>query len=114
MKADLADAQACIDWTVAQFPAFEKRIASWLNAHIDVGFIQMELPHTHDFVMAKERAEIPLTFNVEAGIYIHALRSSLDMLAWAIGKREQVLHPDQIYFPFAPSRADFEAGNYRG
>jgi hypothetical protein len=69
---------------------------------------------THNVIVAREKDVLPVKFNVEAGAYINTIQSSLDILAYAIAKREMVLFPDEIYFPVAKSAADFNSGKYRG
>ena len=56
---------------------------------------------------------MPLVFNAEAGAYINAIRSSLDILASAVGKRE-ISSGREIYFPIAESADIFASGNYKG
>ena len=51
---------------------------------------------------------------VEAGAYINALRSSLDILAYALAIRYGVPHPDDCYFPVVRSEKEFLAGGYKG
>jgi len=114
MRDDLLEALAAVDWTVSQLPAFEERIRSWLNDNVYVAIVETELPATHDVMVARERCQLPLDFNIEAGVYINVLRSSLDILATAIGKREMVLNPDSIYFPVTRSADIFATGNYKG
>jgi hypothetical protein len=114
LNQDLSDAQACIEWAVAQFPAFQDRIRAWLRDNVHMVRVEQPAPCPNDVVVVREKCALPLAFNVEAGVYIHTLRSSLDILAWVIGKREMVLNPEEIYFPFANSLADFRDGNYRG
>jgi hypothetical protein len=54
-----------------------------------------------------------LAFNAEAGAYINSIRSGLDILAVAIGKRDNAPSPNKIYFPVAKSAAEFAAPNGR-
>ena len=57
---------------------------------------------------------MPLSFNVEVGAYINAIRSSLDLLATALAERQGMPKPEDAYFPIANSAAAFAAGNYKG
>ena len=44
---------------------------------------------------------MPLAFSVEAGAYINAIRSSLDILAMALVRRHGLAIPeDKVSFPF--------------
>src|SRR5687767_1265013 len=99
MRDDLQDAKASVDWAVANLPSFETRLGDWVMANVAVSVKEMPADVPNNIIVATEKEVLPLAFNVEAGAYINAVRSSLDMLAWAIGKREMVLHPDEVYFP---------------
>ena len=114
MKDHLLPAQACLDWTVSQLPSFDERISKWLRVNVNITTEDAPAPETHNPVIAFEKEPFPLAFNVEFGAYISTLRSSLDILACAIGKREMVLNPDRIYFPVADSPGKFAGGEYRG
>jgi hypothetical protein len=114
MQYDLLDAYAAVDWTIAQFPAFDQKIRDWLGANLKAVIEDQPAPATHDVFVMVEKEPLPRAFNVEVGAYINVIRSSLDILASAIGRRHTVLYPDKFYFPVANSAADFAAGNYRG
>ena len=116
MKSDLLDAQSCVDWTIAHIPLFEQRLQLWLKGNIDVVVRDIPSDPLYNALILREKEPLPLAFNVEAGAYINTLRSSLDILAWTIYRREPepVLFPDQVYFPVANCRRDFANGNYRG
>jgi hypothetical protein len=114
MREDLLEAIASVDWVEARLPALDEQIKSWLDDNIEIVFVDTPEPATHDVIVAREKDLLPLEFNITAGAYINVLRSALDILAFAIGKREIVLNPDTIYFPVADSEADFVAGNYKG
>jgi hypothetical protein len=114
MRDDLLDAKAAIDWTESQLPAFDGRLSAWLDQNIEIVIKDTPPPATHDVVVAREKALLPLVFSVEAGAYINTIRSSLDILACVIGKREMVLDPGSIYFPVADSADHFARGDYKG
>jgi hypothetical protein len=114
MRDDLLEAQASVDWAVSKLPAFERALRTWLDDNTEVGLEEMPAPATHDFIVVIEKASFPREFVVEAGAYVNTIRSGLDILACAIGKRESVLSPDNHYFPVARSAQDFATGNYKG
>jgi hypothetical protein len=114
MKSDLLDAQSCIDWTISKLPDFEETLLHWLKNNIEVVVVDTQANATHNIIVAREKEVLPVKFNVEAGAYINTIRSSLDILAYAIAKREMVLFPGEIYFPVAKSADDFNSGKYRG
>lgn len=114
MKTDLLDAADSVRWIISKLPAFEHELVMWCKINFDV--VVRELPNNtpNDIVVAIEKEPLPSRFSIEAGAYINTLRSSLDMVAVAVGKRHKVLFPDDIYFPVANSATDFLSGNYKG
>jgi hypothetical protein len=114
MRADLLDAQASVDWAVAQFESLENRINSWLHLNVSARVKETDPPATHDVVVAVEKESLPLSFNVEVGAYINAIRSSLDLLATALAERHGMPKPEDAYFPIANSAVAFGSGNYKG
>src|SRR4051794_35545949 len=104
MRDDLLHAQASIDWAVAQLPAFQKRLSAWVDENIEVVIEDSKSETADDIVVAVEKASLPLSFLVETGAYINAIRSSLDILATSLAYRYGVPKPDKCYFPFAGSQ----------
>jgi hypothetical protein len=99
MRADLLHAQASIDWAVSQFPPFEERITVWLKANIKTGLRDPDPKVPNNVLVAFEKEPLPLSFIVEAGAYIHSIRSGLDILATALAYRYQMPRPEDAYFP---------------
>jgi hypothetical protein len=99
---DLLDAQACVDWTVEQFPALEDRINGWLRLNV---VVEVEDAGPSDVLVAVQREELARSFNVEIGAYLNTLRSSLDILASALALRHDICAPEDAYFPIARSES---------
>jgi len=114
IPADLLDAQTTVDWAVAQLPSLSERMQAWLDENVYAVVEETEPPATHDVIVAIEKQALPLGFNVEVGSYLNVIRSSLDILATAIGRRYSVLHPNGVYFPVAESAEKFATGDYNG
>ena len=114
MRDDLLHAHASIDWAIAKLPAFGEEIESWLSANVDCRVEQLEPQLTHSPIIVKMKAPLPLSFNVESGVYINAIRSSLDILFTTLATRYGIGKPEDAYFPIAPSDTDFARGKYRG
>lgn len=115
MRDDLLHAQASVDWAVAQLPAFQERLRGWLDTNIDT--IVKELPPDtpNNMIVATEKAPLPLAFQVEAGVYINAIRSSLDILAATLAYRHCPTLVDDAYFPVVKDAAIFAGGQrYKG
>lgn len=114
MRDDLLHAQASVDWAVSHFPSFEQRMAAWLADNVHIRVEKTKPPITHSVIVGSQKALLPLSFNVDFGMYIHAIRSSLDMLATALAIRHSTCRPDDAYFPIASSADAFAAGRYKG
>jgi hypothetical protein len=114
MKDDLLDADASVRWAETNLPSFEQRLNAWLAENVDM--IVKELPDdpSRDGLVVCENARLPRFFTVEAGAYLNAIRSSLDVLMTAIGKRDSVLGLDDAYFPVARNADAFVRGDYKG
>ena len=115
MRNDLLHAQSSIDWAVAQLPSFNKRLSIWLKDNIVISVRDPDPNGPNEFVVAVEKAPFPLAFMVEAGAYINAIRSSLDILATSLAYRYRIPKPEDHYFPVAPSKTIFESlRGYKG
>jgi hypothetical protein len=114
MRVDLLHAQASIDWSVAQLPSFQSRLNAWLDLNIEAGIIDFDQNSPDWFVVAIEKAPLPLEFLVEAGVYINAIRSALDILATSLANRFSLANPKDVYFPIAVSETIFRSRGYKG
>jgi hypothetical protein len=81
MSGDLVEAQASVDWTFDQLQPFDQRLEAWLEANVVIEVRDLPPPATHNPIVALEKELLPIAFSVEAGAYINAIRSSLDILA---------------------------------
>lgn len=113
MKEDLLDANASVRWVEANLPSFEQRLNSWISDNVDVVVKELQDNASNDGLIFRIRENAPRDFTIEAGAYVNVLRSSLDILATAIGERDGVSNPDEIYFPIARSKDAFDAGKYK-
>jgi len=112
MRADLLHAQASIDWAVSQFPTFSERIEAWLKENIKTGLRDPDPNVPNNVLVAFEKEPLPLSFVVEVGAYVNAIRSGLDILAVSLANRYGIPKPQDAYFPVVPSEAEFLAGKY--
>ena len=111
MADDLSHAKASADWAISNLDGFQGRLSTWIDNNVEM-IREDTNPHGSHFTLAViQRAEIPLSFSVEAGAYINAIRSSLDILATALAHRYGVARSDKAYFPIAKSAAEFESGS---
>jgi hypothetical protein len=114
MRDDLLDAQAAVCWAVANLPAYQAKIGSWLGANISVVLKETDAPASHNVIVAVEKEPLPRAFNVEAGAYLNVIRSALDILAVSLAQRHGITRIDRVYFPILKSEAEFRAGKYKG
>jgi hypothetical protein len=114
MRDDLLDAQAAIDWAVAQFKSLDQRLDAWRYENTDVSIEDTDPHGSRKVLLAGQKTTLPRSFNVEAGAYINSIRSSLDLLATTLANRHGIARPNQTYFPVADSYASFAAGTYKG
>jgi hypothetical protein len=115
MRDDLLHAQASVDWAEANLPLFKKRLDAWLNENVYVAVRELPPDVPNNIVVIAEKEPFPLGFHVEAGAYINAIRSSLDILASALANRHCQALVDDAYFPVAGSEAIFLSGKgYKG
>jgi hypothetical protein len=87
MQDDLLPARASVDWAVAHLPSFQARLDAWLNGNIHTGIKELPPDVPNNLVVAVEKEQLPSAFQVEAGAYINAIRSSLDILAATLAQR---------------------------
>lgn len=104
MRADLLEAQASVDWAWGQLPLLNQRLEAWLETNVTIEIRDVPPPATHNAVVALEKEILPIAFSVEAGAYINAIRSSLDILAMALVRRHSLpIEERRVYFPIADS-----------
>jgi hypothetical protein len=102
MRADLLEAQASVDWVLDQLLPFHERLEAWMEANVTIEIRDVPPPATHNPIVAFERELLPISYSVEAGAYINAIRSSLDILAMVLVRRHGLQIPDaKVYFPIA-------------
>lgn len=107
MRDDLLNAQASIDWAIAQTKVLGRSIAAWRRSRPYVAIIEPDSQPGKEVVKAKLNHPLPLTISAEAGAIVHMTRSSLDILAVALAERNGHVRPEDVYFPVAKSAAEF-------
>jgi hypothetical protein len=86
MNADLLDAQAAWQWADTQIPLLQQGFLDWVKAN------PYRIVHEPDADSGGNAAVVydqpfPLMFNVWVGLIINAFRSSLDLIAAALARR---------------------------
>lgn len=105
MRDDLLDAQAAVDWAVAQLPVFEAKIAAWRDDAYSIRIDRNAQIGKKAYYVTPN--PIPPLFNAEVGAIINMIRSSLDMLAVALAERNGHAAPKDTYFPICDSATVF-------
>lgn len=107
MCGDLSDAKAAVDWAVTQLPILVKRIGAWRqNKPYAVRIDTVSDPGRKLYRLTGIRALDPI-INAEAGVIIHSIRSSLDLLACTLAARNGFSESKRTYFPIWKTEADF-------
>ncbi len=99
MRNDLLDAQASVDWAKAQIPTMEKRFEAWKQSRPYAVVVEPDLNTGDNLVVVCRTRLADLSFNVETGIIIHAIRSALDLLAASLARRNGVVPNRGTHFP---------------
>lgn len=107
-RMDLLDAQACVDWAVAQLPVLQERIIRWRqDRHYSVS-IDVDTEPGQKLYRLFDIEPIDPIISAEAGAIIHSIRSSLDVLACALAARNGRAGSRSTYFPIWKTKADFD------
>ena len=115
IRDDLLEAQASVDWPLSRFLDLHQRLESWLKENVRIEIEVLPPPAETDPIIAIQKENLPLAFNVEVGAYVNAIRSSLDILAMALVQRHGLnIEPEKVQFPVAANEDAFLQGKYRG
>lgn len=99
MQDDLLDAEAAVDWAVAQVPLFQNAFLRW-RENDPYELIKEPDPDGPGYlVIANLRTPLPLTFNAWAGAIIGSLRGALDFVAASLAKRNGHNPSADTHFP---------------
>src|SRR3954447_11355583 len=98
MRDDLLDAQAAVDWAVAQIPLLQNGFLEWNKNPYSV-FVEPDAKTGGYAVVARQRIPFPLTFNAWAGAIVNSLRSALDLVAAALATRNGHKPSANTHFP---------------
>lgn len=106
MRDDLLDAQAAVDWAVAQIPLLQQGFVEWQDNRPYRIVKERDLESGGYLVVAIEQKPFPLTFNAWTGAILNSLRSSLDLLAAALAARNGKKPNPKRHFPIFDSLLD--------
>ena len=108
LRDDLLDAQAAVDWAVAQIPLFREAFDAWeRGSPRPYRLLRERDPETDGYlVVAIKEAALPLTFNAWIGAIFNSLRTALDMVAVALAHRNGERTNPYRHFPIFDSELD--------
>jgi hypothetical protein len=107
MRDDLLDAYAAADWAIAHLEGFQQRLKAWINGP---PYSLIEEPHPEmgkKLIKLRIDSPLPLIFSAEVGAIINAVRTSLDLLASALARRNRKKPSADRHFPIYPTLYDF-------
>lgn len=106
MRDDLLDAQAAVEWAIAQIPLIQNALTEWQRGNPYVITRERDPEGSDDVVVAIQRHPLPLTFNAWFGAAFNSLRSSLDLLAASLAARNGEKTNRHRHFPIFDSVLD--------
>src|SRR5262245_54788154 len=109
MRDDLLDAQAAVDWAIAQLDILSERIARWIDGRPYTVTGDKDPQSGEDVWDIREADPIPRLINAEAGAIINSIRSSLDLLANKLAERNGHIGKKDVYFPICLVPAEFQS-----
>jgi len=107
MRGDLIDAQAAIDWAVAQSNALTERFIAWKRDKPYAVLVDTDSQPGKKLYRFANIKPLDAIINAEAGTVIHSIRSSLDLLACALAARNGLPESKSTYFPIWKTQIDF-------
>ncbi|MHB1217023.1 MAG: hypothetical protein ACYC1L_02350 [Alphaproteobacteria bacterium] len=109
MRDDLKDAHANVDWAVAQIDVLRDRINAWEKTTPYSPAREPDGETGYEIIKVQLNTPLPVVVNAETGAIIHMIRSSLDLLAFRLAKRNGHEQPNDVYFPISKDLAAFNA-----
>jgi hypothetical protein len=107
MRDDLLDAYAAADWAITHLDTFKQRLKTWIDSP---PYSVFEEPHPEmgqKLLKLHVDRPLPLTFNAEVGAIINTVRTSLDLLASALARRNGKTPSPDHHFPIYRCVMDF-------
>jgi hypothetical protein len=107
MRSDLLDAQAAVDWAIAQIATLQGNILRWQQSRPYELRMEPDPLTGEQLIVTHETSPLTPLINAEVGAMINSLRSSLDLLAAALARRNTPRRKTNTYFPIRASLRDF-------
>jgi hypothetical protein len=106
MRDDLLEARAAVDWARAQVEVTQRRIEAWRESSPYGLLIDFDSEKGKK-VIKYIPTDLPVIINVEAGVIVNSIRSSLDILAVVLAARNGFPNSKDTYFPICGSVNEF-------
>lgn len=107
MRDDLLDAYAAVDWAEAQIVRLGSQLSALRRGGLYELVTEKDAKPGYELVKFRKMADLPPVINVEVGAIINVIRSSLDILACTLAKRNGCIDPKDVYFPIVGGPAKF-------
>ncbi len=98
-KPDLSDVDAKLDWAVAQIEPLQAQIGEFFQEHTSGPWKESDPQGRGVAFMVTIDQPIPKKIQIEIGVIIHALRSSLDMSMVALAEHHGSNATNRVHFP---------------
>jgi hypothetical protein len=106
MRDDLLDAQASVDWAIAQIPILQERFSTWQRTRPYELIVEPDPDPGYELLVACQVLPVDPLISAEAGAIINSARSALDLLAAALATRNGVKPSHEAHFPVFRSEQD--------
>ena len=114
MALDLSHPKASVNWAISNLDDFKKRLEDWIKLNINMVRRDVDPDGTDFLLVAIRNSQLPLEFSVEAGAYINAFRSALDILATSLLNYDCITDVTDTYFPICKSSNTFGKEGTKG
>lgn len=110
MTLNLSEIDERLKFVDAEIAAFATELSPWLLENTDLDVVESG-PHTW-VIHGRMKGEIPASFRIRVGQYVHTLRSALDSVACALALNHSGSE-ESTYFPISKSKAVFDTDGQR-
>jgi hypothetical protein len=104
---DLVGCRSKIEWAKGQIPSIRAQINAFLATRPFVMSQTVDAAANRKLIRMGATAPVPEAISTAVGLAIHALRSSLDLLAVALARRNGMTNTRDVYFPISKTEAVF-------
>jgi hypothetical protein len=108
MRDDLLEARAAVEWAIAQVEVTQRRIEAWRECSPYRLLIDFDSEKGKK-VIKYIPTDLPVIINVEAGVIVNSIRSSLDILAVVLAARNGFPNRKDTSFPICKSVNEFRS-----